>query len=91
MLSEVIALKNNHYYYYYILVVVVLQLPQTPVGDLRGTRAVYRWRTSWPPVGASVLLVVAMVGWVRAGIKVVDGMTAIQGHLLHVGRCRSSS
>ena len=67
---------------------IVVELPQTPEDDPQ------KWKSDeLVTVGACVWLVTAMVGWVGAGMEVVDGMHAGQsrwgGSL--VGRCRSTS
>ena len=52
---------------------IVVELPQTPEDDPQ------KWKSDeLVTVGACVWLVTAMVGWVGAGMEVVDGMHAGQ-------------
>ena len=61
-----------------VVVVVVVELPQAPEDD-----PYKRLSCSWKAeelvtVGACMQLVVAMVGWVEAGMELVDGRQAGQ-------------
>ena len=71
--------------------IVIVELLQTPMDDPQKP-----WSGAWKAVGLVadgtwMLLGIAMLCWVRAGMEVVDGSFAGQGHGLHVWRCRSTS
>ena len=59
-----------------LTVVVVVQLPQTPEDDPQKGQSCARKADQSITAGALVYLVMAMVGWVVAGIEMVDDMHA---------------